>query len=79
MLSFCFYGAMAILLTARMPSAARRTLIWLSAALMALAIGFSRIYLGVHYPSDVLGGYCAAAIWLASVRAGYHWWLTVRS
>jgi undecaprenyl-diphosphatase len=28
-----------------------------------LLIGFSRLYLGVHYPSDILGGWLAAAIW----------------
>ena len=29
-----------------------------------LKIGVSRIYLGVHYPSDVVGGYLAGAAWL---------------
>ncbi len=28
------------------------------------AVGFSRVYLGVHYASDVLGGFCASLIWL---------------
>lgn len=30
-----------------------------------LMIGVSRVYLGVHYASDVVGGFCAALIWLA--------------
>lgn len=30
-------------------------------------IGISRVYLGVHYPSDVLGGYLAGALWYAII------------
>lgn len=33
--------------------------------MIALIIGFSRIYLGVHFPSDVLAGYLFGAFWLA--------------
>jgi undecaprenyl-diphosphatase len=30
-------------------------------------IGLSRIYLGVHYPSDVIAGYLAGAIWVSTM------------
>src|SRR5262249_59518985 len=42
-----------------------RTKIFLITAAMALTfvIGASRVYLGVHYPSDVLAGWCAGLGW----------------
>lgn len=67
--SFCFYGVLAGLLTGRVRSMSARVLIWLVAALLVLAIGLSRIYLGVHYPSDVIAGYLAGTIWAASMVA----------
>lgn len=67
MSSFCFYGVMAGLLSARTKPLAWKILIWVAAALLVIAIGLSRIYLGVHYPSDVLAGYLAAAVWVGTV------------
>jgi undecaprenyl-diphosphatase len=77
-MSACFYGVVAAILTTRMESRATKTAIWMGAALLAVAIGFSRVYLGVHYPSDVLAGYAATAIWVGAVRAGYEIWLRRR-
>jgi undecaprenyl-diphosphatase len=65
--SFCFYGVLAGLLTARIRGLLWRIVIWIAAAALILGIGLSRIYLGVHYPSDVLAGYLAAALWVSAM------------
>ncbi len=39
-----------------------------------LAIGFSRLALGVHYVSDVLGGYALGAAWLVGSVAAFEIW-----
>jgi undecaprenyl-diphosphatase len=65
--SFCFYGVLAGLLSARIKSLALQIVIWAAAAALVIAIGLSRIYLGVHYPSDVLAGYLAATVWVGTI------------
>ena len=55
------YGMMAYWLTRATPA---RRWVWVPAVLLILAIGFSRIYLGVHYASDVLAGFCVGLPWL---------------
>jgi undecaprenyl-diphosphatase len=65
--SLCFYGVLAGLLSARIKSLPWRIAVWAAAAVLIIAIGLSRIYLGVHYPSDVLAGYLAATVWVGTV------------
>jgi undecaprenyl-diphosphatase len=65
--SACFYGAIAWVLAAEVGSRPARAAIWTGAIALIAAIGFSRVYLGVHYPSDVLGGYLTAAFWISAV------------
>lgn len=68
LMSACFFGALAAILTARIKSKRVRVAIWIVSALMFLIIGFSRIYLGVHHTTDVIAGFVGALIWILVVR-----------
>jgi undecaprenyl-diphosphatase len=63
----CFYGMLAWLVCARIQNKSLRILTWSVAVSLALLIGLSRIYLGVHYPSDVIAGFAAAVVWILTV------------
>ncbi|MCZ8516343.1 phosphatase PAP2 family protein [Paenibacillus filicis] len=64
MAAFTLYGLMVFLLWKHIPSAAGRVAMIILGTFMIFMIGLSRIYLGVHYPSDVLGGFLASGCWL---------------
>jgi undecaprenyl-diphosphatase len=69
--SIIVYGALAYLLSSAFPRA--RIAIVCSAAILACAIGLSRVILGVHWPTDVLGATFLGLGWLLlmlTVRAG---------
>ena len=69
--SLIVYGFLAFLLLERITSPMRRRLVVAAAAVLIVAIGFSRMYLGVHYLSDVVGGFLAGMVWLMVCIAGY--------
>jgi undecaprenyl-diphosphatase len=73
MVALCFYTALAWIVSARLGAKWLRVSVWTAAALLIVLIGLSRIYLGVHYPSDVLGGYAAGVVWMASVAKLRNW------
>ena len=65
--SFCFFGILAWILAENVESTRSKWIIYIAAALLVLAIGLSRIYLGVHYPSDIVAGYLVASFWTLTV------------
>ena len=69
------FGLGIIVWAAPWPSPALRRAALVLAALFALGIGFSRVYLGVHYPSDVVGGLLLGTAWSALALL---WWERVR-
>lgn len=65
--SLCFFGILAWLTTARTQNKIAKAAIWSAAVIIIFLIGLSRVYLGVHYPSDVLAGYAAGLFWVVIV------------
>jgi undecaprenyl-diphosphatase len=72
-----FYGTLTLILAYRLRGFARWAVVACGVSLVLL-IGFSRLYLGVHYPTDVLAGFLAAPLWVIFVGVVYVVWLSVR-
>jgi undecaprenyl-diphosphatase len=68
--SFVVYGMLAYFAVLALESWHARTAVVFGAALLVLLIGFSRMYLGVHYFSDVVAGYAAGGVWLSTLVTG---------
>ncbi len=65
--ALCFFGILAWLVAANVKSTMGKIELYVTAAFLILSIGLSRIYLGVHYPSDILAGYLVASVWTLTV------------
>jgi membrane-associated phospholipid phosphatase len=62
--SIVCYGMLAFVGARLLRRRVSKVALILVAGLLVLGVGMSRVYFGVHFPTDVLGGFIAGAIWL---------------
>ncbi len=72
MMAAVTYLTLGALLARMEPSRLVKTYLFTLAVLLTVGVGISRVYLGVHWPTDVLAGWTAGAAWALS------WWLVAR-
>jgi undecaprenyl-diphosphatase len=72
-LAMVIYGVIVYKTQDKLHSKWAKAALMVGAFLIVVGIGVSRVYLGVHYPSDVAGGYFVGAVWLAAVIISDLW------
>jgi len=72
--TMCFYGMVAFLIMRTISSWRGRLTVMTLTVILSVLIGISRIYLGVHYPTDVVAGYAIGSMWLAFCISLLMWW-----
>jgi undecaprenyl-diphosphatase len=74
MMALALYAIIAFIAWRYVKSLGGRVVLLLLSAFMIIIIGTSRIYLGVHYPSDVVGGFAVSAFWV-TIAITVYWYL----
>ena len=77
MISMVIYGLLGYFLGSRFPK--QRWLIYILTVVLIGAIGLSRLYLGVHWPTDVIAGYTAGLVWLIACIFSLEVWKQFRA
>ena len=77
MLSIMTFGFLTYIIAANLKSVAGKCVTTILMGIVILSIGLSRVILNVHYPTDILAGYCVGGI-LLIIAIYYHRLLTER-
>lgn len=73
MSSFVAYGVLVLVFAPQLRAPVQRGFVAFVAVLVA-AIGFTRLALGAHFLTDVVGGWLLGALWLAFTTVAFHHW-----
>ena len=65
MVAMAFFGLLIWMIWRYHRRDVMRTIWCIAFGLVIVMVGVSRIYLGVHYASDVIAGFCVSLVWLA--------------
>jgi undecaprenyl-diphosphatase len=68
------YGAIALVVARSLRRPGARAAVLAAGFGLPFLVGLTRVYLGVHYPLDVLAGWTAGLIWALLARAAVDRW-----